>query len=413
LTPKTAGAVLPSGSFLCAHNCERLRKKESFMTKVQSGVLVLLALMCTVATVNASTPPNVVTVDCTQGQSLNRALSKLDKHTPTTVLVNGTCTESVQVIGFENLTLKGLPGATLVQPSTSTNSPLFIGSSSSLLVTGFSVDATTTTAIGIGHGSTDVRLRDLNVTGGPAITVFENSQVSIAYVKAQSPGYAILAIYDSSDVHFEHSQLKAMPGWVQGIQLGASHITMYDVTITNAQIGIAATAGSIVDMWYYSSYYKPGNSTDITITNPAGTNTYGVQVDAGGSLNVGARLVIDKAGQTWGGTSAGILLSNGSSMYATTGNLSITRSYGQGVVAMNNSHATISGTIQGSGHGGLVATNLSSIDVATTSTLSTIGGNSVDLFCDLNSWITGTANIAGAPTAQCTNLLPTETVPMP
>jgi hypothetical protein len=360
-----------------------------------------------------------VNVDCNQGQSLSRALAKLDKHTPTTVVVNGTCTESVQVVGFQNLTLKGLPGATLVQPSTSDSSPLgnplLIESSSSLLVTGFSVTATTTTAIGIGHGSTDIRLRNLNVTGGgPGIVVFENSQVSIAYVKAQSPGYAILAIYDSSDVHFEHSQLKAMPGWVQGIQMGASHITMYDVTITNAQIGIAAGGGSIVDMWYYSTYYKPGDSTDITITNPAGTNTNGVQVDAGGSLNVGgARLVIDKAGQPWGGTSAGILLSNGSSMYATTGNLSITRSYGQGVVAMNNSHATISGTVQGSGHGGLVATNLSSIDVATTSTLSTVGANSVDLFCDANSWITGTANIAGAPTAQCTNLLPTETAPLP
>lgn len=388
------------------------------MTKVQRGILVLLALVCAVAIANASTASNVVNVDCNLGQSLSRALAKLDKHTPTTVVVNGTCTESVQVVGFENLTLKGLPGATLVQPSTSDSSPLgnplLIESSSSVLVTGFSVAATTTTAIGIGHGSTDIRLRDLNVTGGgPGIIVFENSQVSIAYVKALSPGWAILGIYDSSDVHFEHSQLKAMPGWVQGIQLGASHITMYDVTITNAPVGIAAQTGSIVDMWYYGTYYKPGNSTDITITNPAGTNTYGVQVDAGGSLNVGARLVIDKAGQPWGGTSAGILLSNGSSMYATTGNLSITRSYGQGVVAMNNSHATVSGTIQGSGHGGLVATNLSSIDVATNSTLSTIGGNSVDLFCDANSWITGTANIAGTPTAQCTNLLPTETAPLP
>src|SRR5215831_15439039 len=179
------------------------------------------------------------------------------------------------------------------------------------------------------------------------------------------------------------------------------------------RLSFYANAGSIVDMWYYGSYYKPGNSTDITISNPAGTNTNGVQVDAGGSLNVGARLVIDKAGQTWGGTSGGILLSNGSSMYATTGNLVITRSSGQGVVAMNNSHATISGTIQGSGHGGLVATNLSSIDVATASTLSTVGGNSVDLFCDANSWITGTANIAGAPTTQCSNLLPTETVALP
>ena len=80
---------------------------------------------------------------------------------------------------------------------------------------------------------------------------------------------------------------------------------------------------------------------------------------------------------------------------------------------MNNSHATISGTIQGSPHAGLVATTLSSIDVATTSTLSAIGPNGVDLFCDSNSWITGTANIAGTPKTQCTNLLTTEIVALP
>lgn len=383
------------------------------MTKVQCGVLFLLALGSAVAIANASTPAKVVNVDCDQGQSLNQALAKLDKITPTTVLVNGTCTESVQVIGFENLTLKGLPGATLVEPSTSGNSPLLIESSRSMLVIGFSVQATAASAIGIGHGSSDILLRELNITGsGPGITVFENSQVSIAYVKVQASGYALLAIYDSSDVHFERSQLTAVPGgWTEGIQIGASHITMYDVIITDTQIGIAANQGSIVDMWYYGTYYKQGNSNDITILSPSGTNNNGVTVDAGGSLNIGSRLVIDKAGQTWGGTTGAVLLSNGSTM---NGNVLITGSHAQGIVAMNNSHATISGTVQGSAHGGLVATNLSSIDVATTSTLSAIGPNGVvDLFCDASSWVTGTANIAGTPKTQCANLLTTETVTLP
>jgi hypothetical protein len=381
------------------------------MKRIQWGVLYLLALACAVTTANASTQSNVVNVDCNQGQSINQALAKLDKHTPTTVLVNGTCTESVSVVGFENLTLKGLPGAALVQPSTSSNSALTILSSRSVLVINFSVQGTTASAIGIGHGSSDILLRELNITGGgPSITVFENSQVSIAYVKAEVSGYAILAIYDSSDVHFERCQLVAAGTYTEGIQIGASHITMYDVTITDAFVGISAFSGSLVDMWFYSSYYKQANSTDITILNPAGTNNYGVQVDQGSTLNIGSRLVIDKAGQTWGGTTGAVLLSNGSTM---NGNVLITGSHGQGIVAMNNSHATINGTIQASAHGGLVATNLSSIDVATTSTLSTIGPNGVDLFCDSNSWITGTANIAGTPKTQCANLLTTETATLP
>src|SRR5215831_5691111 len=212
---------------------------------VSSFLILLLALTGIAASQQIAPAP--ITVDCSKGQSLSQALAKLDKHTPTTALVNGTCTEAVQVIGFENLTLKGLPGATLVQPSTSGSSALTILSSRSVLVINFSVQGTTASAIGIGHGSSDILLRELNITGGgPGITVFENSQVSIAYVKAQTSGYAILAIYDSSDVHFERCQLIAAPGgWTEGIQIGASHITMYDVTITDTQVGIAAGSGSI------------------------------------------------------------------------------------------------------------------------------------------------------------------------
>jgi hypothetical protein len=35
------------------------------------------------------------------------------------------------------------------------------------------------------------------------------------------------------------------------------------------------------------------------------------------------------------------------------------------------------------------------------------------LFCDSNSFITGTANLAGVPTVNCGNLLSGNTVPLP
>src|SRR5436305_11977533 len=83
------------------------------------GILILFVLAASVVMAQNSAPSIPVTVDCSIGQSLNRTLSKLDKQVATTVSVNGTCSEYVQVVGFENLTLKGLPGAALVQPSTS------------------------------------------------------------------------------------------------------------------------------------------------------------------------------------------------------------------------------------------------------------------------------------------------------
>lgn len=390
------------------------------MKKVYLGVVMLL--LSGIVLAQLPTPPDGITVDCDQGQSLNQALSKLDKHTPTTVSVNGTCSEYVKVIGFENLTLKGLNGATLAQPGSGGNlfnAVLLIESSRGVMINGFKVQAdSTVSAIGIGHGSTDIRLRYLNVTGGGiGITVFENSQASLAYVNGQAPGYATLAIYDSSDVHLEHSQFVAAngAGFNVGIALGASHVTMYDTTITNMQVGIGAAQGSVVDLVVFNTYYPAGGPTDVNILNTAGTSINGVQADGSGSLNLSsARLVIDKAGQAGGGTSGGILLSNGATMNAGNGNLAITNSASQGVVALNNAHATLAGvTISGSGHAGLVAANLSSIDMAFGSQPSNVSGNGVDLFCDANSWVTGTANIGGKPTAQCANQLPSETVPFP
>jgi hypothetical protein len=391
------------------------------MTKGKWGILMGLILGASAAVAEV---PTSITVNCDSGQSLNVALSKLNKQGPNTVSVNGTCTEYVQVFGFENLTLKGLTGATLSQPSTGAgnvlNSLLFIESSRNIIVQGFNIQADTVTvpAVGIGHGSSDIRLRDLNIQGGTSgIVIFENSEVSIAYVTAQDPGYSTIGIYDLSDVHIERSTLTDTTGeaWHVGLDVGASHVTMYGVNISNMQVGITAHNGSIIDVLTFNTYYATGGPSDVTISNSAGTNYNGVTVDGGGSLNVtGARLVINKPGQTYGGTTGGVLISDGAVMGAYNGDLVITGSRGQGVMALSNSHATLVGaTVTGGSHGGLVAANLSSIDVGSGNTLALVGGNSVDLFCDSGSTITGSMNLSGVPTAQCTNLLSGQTVTLP
>jgi hypothetical protein len=395
------------------------------MKRSVSGLSLLFFALTLVAAAQqpTSTP---ITVDCSKGQSLNKTLANLNRQAAYTVSVNGTCTEFVQVIGFHNLVLKALPGATLVQPTTGGgdlfNSTLLIGSSQSVQVEGFAVqgNAGTLPNIGIGHGSSDIRLRSLNISGGSGgILIFENSQVSVAYVHVQDTGYASLGIYDSSDVHVEHCLFEYTTNgqnqWHVGISLGASHVTMYATTIRNMQQGISGGADSIVDLVVYNTYYVATGNTDVVIDNSGGFNFAGVAL-TGGSLNIGsAKLVLNKSGQSWGGTTAGVSLDEGATMTANSGYLSITSSLGQGIVAMNNSHATLFGaTISNGSHGGLVAINNSSIDLSINNTpLSTISGNAVDLFCDSDSKITGTVNIAGSPTAQCTNLLSSETVPLP
>ena len=390
------------------------------MNRSLAGISILFLVLMSVAMSQAASTP--ITVDCSKGQSLNQTLAKLNKQTAYTVSVNGTCTEWVQVVGFQNLVLKGLPGATLVQPSTGGNlfnSTLLIEASQSVQVEGFAIQggAGALPNIGIGHGSTDIRLRSLDISGGSAgILIFENSQVSVAYVHVRDTGYSTLAMYDSSDVHVEHCLFEntTSDGWHQGISLGASHVTMYATTIRNMQQAIGAGDNSIVDLTVYDTYYVASGNTDVVIDSSAGLTFSGVNM-VGGSLNIFSKLVINKSGQSWGGTTAGITLDEGANMLADSGNLSITGSLGQGIVAMNNSHATLfNATISHGTHAGLVAINNSTIDLSTNNTPpSTISGNAVDLFCDSDSKITGTANIAGSPTAQCTNLLSGETVPLP
>jgi len=389
------------------------------MKHVYGGILLII-VTASFAPAQVSTPSASVAVNCNNGQSLNRVLTRLDKHAAATVLVSGTCAEFVQVMGFENLTLRGLRGASITEPSAggsnSSGNVLFIGSSRSVTVSGFNIQAAgtnTVSTVGVGHGSSDVRLLNLHVQGGSAgIAIFENSQVLLSHVIGENAGYAALAIFDSSDAHVEHCLFQDTTGtsWHSGILLGAAHITMFDDTIRNMQVGIFAGQSSIVDTVAYTSYTPAGGPTDVLIDSLSGNTYNGVQLSSGSSLNLSsARLVINQTGQSWGGTTGGILVSDGSTLEAQSGALAINGSYGQGIVVENNSHATLSGgSITGSGHGGLVVVNASTADVNPAGGLALIGGNGVDLFCDSGSKITGSANLSGVPTSQCANVLAAE-----
>jgi hypothetical protein len=360
-------------------------------------------------------PP--ISVNCAAGQSLNATLARLLKLVPITVLVQGTCTEYVTINGFEGLTLKAAPGAALQQPLTappgSFASLLSIGASRSVTIDGFVIHSgpSATAAISIGQNSNDVRLRNLTMDGQAVfdLFVYEASQVSIANVTASDPGFATLGAFDVSDVHLERSLFQNSTGasFHDGVFVGSAHVTMQSTTIRNMQVGIAVGTHGSVDIQGFSTYFPATSANDVVIENPAGTNFWGAQVREGALLQIGnTKLRITNAGQPWGGESAAVGVFNNSALSDTSGNLIISGSQGQGVVVMNNSHASLSGSsITGGLHGGLVVANLSSIWAEPGSAQTLVGGNTPDLFCDSRSVITGTANFAGVPTTNCSNLL--------
>jgi len=384
----------------------------------------LTALGGNAQTVTGSGMADPVVVNCDEGQSLNNILSRLEKRFQVTVLVSGTCTEYVQINGFERLTLNGLPGATLQQPSTDPTNGLLvqvisIAASRSVTIDGFAVHsrASALDDIGIGQNSIDVRLRNLTVDGAGAfgIFVFEGSQVSLARVTTRDLGFAVAAL-DLSDVHIESCLFENSTGALfhEGLFVGTGHVTIQNSTIRNMQVGIDIGNTGIVDIQSFNTYFPVSTPHDVVIENPAGTNSYGASVHGGSSLNLGdTKLRITNPGQPGGGNTGGVYVSDGSTLTAGA-NLVISGSQGQGVFVSNNSHASLAGSsITGSGHGGLVVANLSSVAVMGSNPLTQISGNGTDLFCDSRSLITGGANIANAATVQCGNLLAGDTVPLP
>ena len=359
-----------------------------------------------------------ITVNCNNGQSLNRTLSKLNKQEPVTVLVQGTCTEFVKVDGFEGLTLKGQSGAAIQQPATNpqNNSYLLsITGSRGITVAGLDVHSLPSifSGIGIGKGSSQVLLQNLHIDGSWGVVIYEESQVWLIKVNVNiSSGFAAISAFDKSDVHISGGLLqRASDGLFHaGLFVGSGHVTMQGTTIRDMQTGLDIGDSGSVDL----VNVNPVGGVDVTIANPAGTNFNGAVVSDGSTLNLGGpRLLISNAGQTFGGTTGAVLVTDGSSLEAGSG-LVVSGSRGQGLIVTNNSHATLAGSsITGGLHGGLVAANVSTIDVQPSSSLTLVGGNAPDLFCDSNSFITGTANLAGVPTVNCGNLLSGNTVPLP
>jgi hypothetical protein len=360
---------------------------------------------------------SAITVNCALGQSLSATLSKLPKLFPTTVFVKGTCTEYISINGFTGLTLKGLPGAALQQPSTIPGGgvPVYvvlIQASQSITIDGFAVH-TSPSALGgiaIGRNSTDVQLRNVTMDGGAffGFFIYEESQVSLARVTTNNLGYAVLGAFDVSDVHIESSSFS---DGLAGLVVSTGHVTIQTTSIRNIKIGISASNHGEVDIQSFSSYFPISLPTDVVIDN---NYHRAVEIVGGAHLALGdTNLLITNAGQTYDSNAAAIWMTDSSSLSDPNGHLRISGSQGQGILVNNNSHATLTGSsVTGGSHGGLVVTNLSSVSIGS-GNQTLVGGNSTDLFCDSRSVITGGGNLAGAPITNCTNLLSGDTVPLP
>lgn len=380
-----------------------------------AGVISILFLVSAAFAENGPT----IQVNCNNGQSLNGTLSKLNKDLQITILLHGTCTEYVTINGFENLTIKSDSGAAIQQPATAPpTNPGFVLSitgSQGVSISGISVHSlpSVSSGIGIGKGSSQILLQNVNLDGSWGVTVYEESQAWLVNVNVNiTSGFAAISVFDKSDVHMAGGLLQRPSNgdFDAGLFVGSGHVTMQGTTIRDMQQSISIGSSGSVDLVNFDSAVA---GTDVILDNPSGTNFNGAIVSEGSSLNISsANLRINNAGQPWGGTSGAVFVTDGSVLNAGSG-LIVTNSQGQGVVVTNNSHATLTGSsITGGLHGGLVVGNVSTINNGSGS-LTLVSGNGTDLFCDSNSFVTGTVNLTGVATVNCGKLLPGNTVPLP
>ena len=386
------------------------------------GFLLFAVLSCA-AQDTPSTQPSILydnfkhpfLVNCDRGQTLNATLAKMNKVSPGTVVFTGTCTEYVVVDGFENLTLRGVQGATIQQPNTPPPPhPAFVLSvkaSRGVTLSGFAVHSqpSVLSSIGIGGGSTDTMVRDITTDGSYGITVYEASQAWIVGATVNLVyGYAAISAWDKSDIHMVDGLLQrpANGAWNVGLYVESGHVTMQGMTIRDMQQGISINSSGSVDV---SNFDPTAKGVDVIIDNPSGTNFNGVLVSDSSSLNLAQpnKLRITNAGQSWGGDTGAVLVTNGSTLSSAGSNLVVSGSQSQGVVVSNNSHAEFSGSsITGSARGGLVVVNLSTATADMNNPLTVISSNGTDLFCDSRSQIAGTLNMANVSVVNCNNLLP-------
>jgi len=281
-----------------------------------------IALAALVFSSICSSADVTTSVDCGAGQSLNHTLAKMNKLIPATLRIKGACTEYVLVDGFNDLTLNGVQGANIQQPSTNPQSNsyvLSIRASRSVTVSGLAVHSLPSvfSVIGIGGGSTDVRLQSVTTDGSWGVVVYENSQVWLKNVTTNlTSGFAAVSAFDKSDVHVVDGLLQrpSNSNFNAGLLVSSGHVTVQGLTIRDMQQSININNSGSVDL---VNFDPAAAGVDVVIDNPSGTNVYGVVVSDGSSLNLGsAKLRISNAGQAGGGDSGAVFVTNGSTLNA-------------------------------------------------------------------------------------------------
>jgi hypothetical protein len=162
-------------------------------------------------------------VNCDQpgkGHTINETLRQLNPAGPNTVVIHGTCRESLFIEGFDRLTLRGAPGAIVSDASGGQVWAVVLISDSRRLV-----------------------LRDLKITGGMvgiACTTNSDCQFANNTMEGQSQsGFHV----SESNAYFSGDTIRNVTG--PGVYIWRSKVSLFDVTSERNFAGLWISSSSV------------------------------------------------------------------------------------------------------------------------------------------------------------------------
>jgi hypothetical protein len=387
-----------------------------YRTLIRTFAACLTLGVLTVVTADAQVKE--AKVDCDKGESINQAIAKLNPREPNLVRVSGTCTETIDVFNYNDLSIVGRPGAVLI-PDPTFDEAVFVNVAIRFRLIGFTINGS-----GASTGVSLFRCVNCIVSGNTlngvvaGISVVTNSSVDVSnnsiFVSGLLPGgpAAGVGVAQVSRAVLAGNLIEHT-GPPDGGSIGL-HVTGNSSARVNPGStfrgfgrGIEAGAGGAIQIFGPPNLTDPGfplieNNQEAGVRSEGGVLWFHghTRVTGNGNMNV---------------YSGGIVVDDGGNLRLAN-LVEVTNNIKNGVVLTNNSTGFFQGgiSISNNQRNGVVVITSSTLGMNTGFGPNAVGGNTAqDIYCDSHSLITGGASVAGATKIMCTNLKAGKSDPIP
>jgi hypothetical protein len=331
-------------------------------------------------------------VDCSSGQTIGRALARLDPGRPSVLRVSGTCREAVEVRGFDDLRIVAAPGAALESVPGDSAYPLAVYASRSVSIEGLTVRVTDISWKPAFFFWTcgQCSLTDVTVEGGTTFWAFSWSQVSALRLHHSGAGGGgpVLA---NAKLDMEESSFDGGGSGGCGLSAAENAVAVVKAsTFRRFSSGVCAASGGQVHFWN-------GNVVEDNSCS-------GIQVRNGGHAEVHQSTVRGNGGACLGG---GISVDLASRLFVDS--TEVRSNSGGGILVDHQSFAGLGAgaVVSGNADGGLRLKNGSRAvgPVNPTQTAEVSGSTGgADLACDSTSHVNNAARITGVTSTSCPNV---------